>query len=139
MAWAVLAAAMYAFYQMSTRSLSETDRPVTTVFYTALLGVVIMSFAVFFFWKTPGWTTAKLMCMTGVLSGFAHYAIIRALQVAPASVISPFGYTGVLWAIVFGFVVFAEVPSMGTLIGAAIIVGSGIYIARVESGRRHVI
>ncbi|HKJ75540.1 MAG TPA: hypothetical protein VKA19_15600 [Alphaproteobacteria bacterium] len=98
-----------------------------------------MSFAVLFFWKAPGWMTAKLMAMTGVLGGLTHYAIIRALQIALASVIIPFAYTGVLWAIVFGFVVFAEVPSMGILIGAAIIVGSGIYIARVESGRRHVI
>jgi len=137
MIWGVLAATMYAFYQISTRSLSETDRPVTTVFYTALLGVVIMSFAVLFFWRTPEWTAATLMGMTGVLSGFAHYAIIRAFGVAPASVIAPFGYTSLLWAIIFGFLVFSEIPTVGTLVGATIIVGSGIYIARIERMRRH--
>lgn len=137
MIWGILAATMYAFYQISTRSLSGTDKPVTTVLYTALLGVVIMSFAVIFFWRTPEFTAAALMGMTGVLSGFAHYAIIRAFQAAPASVVTPFGYTSLLWALIFGFFVFGERPAPGTLIGAAIIVGSGIYIARVEAGRRH--
>lgn len=139
MIWGVLAATMYAFYQMSTRSLSGTDRPVTTVFYTALLGVLIMSCAVFFFWRTPEWKAAGQMAMTGVLSGFAHYAIIRAFQAAPASVITPFGYTSLLWATLFGFVVFSEIPTLGTVLGASIIVASGIYIARVEGGRRNVI
>lgn len=139
MIWGLLAAAMYAFYQISTRALSDTDRPVTTVFYTSLPGVVIMSFVVLFFWRTPEWMAAMLMCMTGVLSGFAHYAIIRAFQEAPASVITPFGYTSLLWAIILGFFVFAELPTMSTLLGAAIIVGSGIYIARIERGRRRMV
>jgi drug/metabolite transporter (DMT)-like permease len=52
-------------------------------------------------------------------------------------VIAPFGYTSLLWAIIFGFLVFSEIPTVGTLVGATIIVGSGIYIARIERMRRH--
>ena len=138
MIWAALGATMYAFYQISTRALNQTDRPVTTVFYTSLLGVAVMPFVVPFFWQTPEWTAAILMGMTGLVSGFAHYSIIRAFQFAPASVITPFGYTSLLWAIIFGFVVFAELPTVETLIGAAIIVGSGIFIAHVERKRRRI-
>jgi drug/metabolite transporter (DMT)-like permease len=72
------------------------------------------------------------MGLTGLISGVAHYSIIKAFSSAPASVITPFGYTNLIWATLFGYIVFSEFPDPFTFIGAGIIILSGLYILRSE-------
>jgi drug/metabolite transporter (DMT)-like permease len=58
----------------------------------------------------------------------ALFCVNRSLKLAPASVVVPYQYSMIVWAVIFGFVVFGDVPSIATIIGAAIIIGAGIYI-----------
>jgi drug/metabolite transporter (DMT)-like permease len=122
------AAVCYGFYVNITRLLGPTESPWTTVFYTALVGAVVMSLVVPFFWRTPTLVDWLLLVETGVLGGIGHYFIFKAYEVAQPSALSPFTYSHLLWATLLGLVVFGEFPDHWTIVGAAIIVGSGIYI-----------
>ena len=128
------AALMYALYQVSTRVLSRTDSVLTTFAYSSLVAALGASTIVPFLWVAPspeGWT---LMMLMGGLGAVAQFALIKALTLAPAATVSPFGYVSLVWAIVLGFVIFGEIPSAAMLVGALIIVGSGLYIFRREHG-----
>ncbi|WP_245593546.1 DMT family transporter [Azospirillum halopraeferens] len=143
--WTVLlplgAALANALYQIVTRMLKTSDPTLTTFFYTSIVGTVLCSLALPFVWVTPDATGAALMVLLGVLGAGSHYCMIRAYTAAPAGVVAPFGYTTLVWATLWSLVIFAEVPGLLTLAGAAVIVASGVYIlyreqARARSGRR---
>ena len=68
----------------------------------------------------------------GALGAASHYTLIRALSIAPAAFVAPFGYTNMIWSTSVGVLVFAELPDAWTLIGAAIIIASGLYVLRRE-------
>ena len=79
------------------------------------------------------WATMAFM---GVVSVLSHYSFVRGLQLAPVAVASPLTYTSLIWATIFGYIVFAELPDVWTIVGAAIIAGSGLYIFHRERARR---
>jgi drug/metabolite transporter (DMT)-like permease len=128
------AAFFFALYQISTRQVSRTDPPMTTLFYTGLMGALVMSIAVPFFWVTPGTLGWLLLSMLGVCSGAVHYCIIKAFEAAPAATVAPFFYSTLIWATLSGFVFFDDLPDTWTVVGAAIVAYSGLYIARQERG-----
>ena len=122
------AAVCMAAYQVATRMLSSADSIWTTLLYTAGVGTLIASAAVPFFWTPPSLTEALLMALIGVIAGFGHLSLVYGLSQAPASMLAPFNYTALVWAMLFGFVFFAELPGPMTLAGATIIVGAGLYV-----------
>ena len=126
---AIGAALCYSLYQIMTRKFSETENVFTTLFYTALVGSVLMSVVVPLFWKTPDLRHVPLLILLGVVAGFGHYMLIKALELENASFLSPLGYVQLLWVILFGFLVFGDLPDAYSLIGMAIVVGSGLYVA----------
>ena len=137
--FAVAAACCYALYQITTRQLSHHDAPLTTLSYTALVGALLSSFAAPFGWTWPDASGWALMALTGLIGGIAHFCVIKAFQAAPAAVVAPFGYTSIVWSTSFGFVIFGDLPDLWTVVGGAIIIGSGIYILhreRVRGGER---
>lgn len=79
-------------------------------------------------WKTPGALDFSAMLLLGVVSCIAQLLITRALKLAPASTLAPLQYTLLLWAAVFGFVFFGDVPSLRILIGAGFVVLAGMFI-----------
>jgi drug/metabolite transporter (DMT)-like permease len=89
-----------------------------------LFGAVAAPFA----WVALTWRDGALLILLGVVATFAHSCINRALKLAPASVVVPYQYTTIVWAIILGFIFFGDVPSWHTLLGAIVIVGAGIYI-----------
>jgi drug/metabolite transporter (DMT)-like permease len=122
------AACLYAMYQITTRMLSAVDRPLTTLLYTALVGAALSSLAVPVFWQAPdplGW---GVMVAVGGLGALSQFCLIKAFQAAPASTVAPFSYSSILWATLYGWLLFADFPDAFTLLGAGIIVGSGLYI-----------
>ncbi|MEQ1881360.1 MAG: DMT family transporter [Burkholderiales bacterium] len=125
----LLAAVFYSLYQIMTRKISDTESPLTTLFYTGIVGCAWMSIAVPFFWKTPQLHHVPLFLVLGMAAGFGHFMLIKALELENASVLSPLGYVQMVWVILFGFLVFGELPGLTSLIGMAIIVGSGLYVA----------
>lgn len=130
------AAATYGLYQIATRLLSRSDAPLTTLFYTPLVGAVVMSAALPFFWRTPDVDGWMLMVLVGLIGGISHFTLIKAFSSAPAATVSPFGYSSLIWAAILGFVLFGDFPDAWTISGAAVIVGSGLYILHREHVRR---
>lgn len=129
------AACSYALYQITTRMLSAVDQPLTTLFYTALVGAVLATLAVPFFWQAPDLRGWGVMVAVGGLGAVSQFCLIKAFQAAPASVVTPFGYSSILWATFYGWLLFGDLPDLWTLLGAGVIVGSGLYILHREHVR----
>jgi drug/metabolite transporter (DMT)-like permease len=91
---------------------------------TFLLGAVMSPFG----WVTPDLSSLALFATAGCISVSALLCVNRSLKLAPASVVVPYQYSMIIWAVLFGLVVFGDVPQAATLIGAAIIIGAGLYI-----------
>jgi len=128
-----LAAAMFfGMYQISTRFLSHSESILTTLLYTAVIGAIVMTVAVPFFWQTPTTFDWMVMVLLAVFGGLGHFTMIKALTIAPAATIVPFTYSNLIWATLFGFIFFNDLPDQLTIIGASIIVSSGLYIFHRE-------
>ncbi|HMH50872.1 MAG TPA: DMT family transporter [Candidatus Acidoferrum sp.] len=125
----------YALYQLLTRRVAAYDRPQTSVTYSALVGTIVLSILVPFTWTTPSATQWAGLAALGVLGGLGHYLIAHALAVAAASIISPFHYIQLIWAAALGYLVFGDVPSGFTWLGAAVIIASGLFIAVTQARR----
>jgi len=123
-----LAALANALYQITTRLLHGADSSLTTLFYTALAGVLFCGGFLPFVAVVPNFAGGSLMFFLGLLGVASHFCLIRAFAAAPANIVAPFGYTALLWAILFSLLIFGEIPSMRTLFGAALIVGAGLFI-----------
>ncbi len=118
----------YTFYLIATRKLCAIDPPVTIFLYTGIVGTLVMTAVVPFFWTWPtlgGWL---LMIALGVLGGGGHYLVIQAFRRAPASALSPFTFVVIIWTTLTGYLVFGDVPDVPTIAGAVVIVASGVYV-----------
>jgi drug/metabolite transporter (DMT)-like permease len=119
----------YSVYNISTRVLARTDSNQTTLFYSNFVGTVAALPALPFVWTTPHEPVViVLMVLIGVLGSFGHFLLIAAHRLASASVLAPFIYSQLIWAITAGYLVFGQLPSEWTLAGAAIVIASGLYI-----------
>jgi len=129
----VLAAAFtHAFYQIFTRKARLYDSPITSLFYTGLVGAVLMTGVVPFYWQAVAVSDYLLLVSLGLAGGVGHLCLIRAFQSAPASVVAPFSYSSLIWATLYGYILFSDLPDQWTLIGASLIIGSGLYIFHRE-------
>ncbi|QOZ22577.1 DMT family transporter [Bradyrhizobium sp. CCBAU 51753] len=117
----------FAVLMLVTRSLRSTPDIVlaTSQFGgTFLLGAVLSPIG----WVTPSAGSLMLFFAAGLVSVAALLCVNRSLKLAPASVVVPYQYSMIVWAVIFGFVVFGDVPSWATIVGAAIIIAAGLYI-----------
>lgn len=121
-------AVMFAVYQVMTKVLSRTDSMETILLYTGWIGVAILTFIAPFHWQWPDARGWGLLLLAGLLGSIGHMTVIKALEIAPASVLQPFNYTLLIWATGIGFVVFGDLPDAWTVAGASIIVASGLYV-----------
>jgi drug/metabolite transporter (DMT)-like permease len=123
------ATVFYGFYAVITRIVSRVDSSQTSLFYTNFIGAVVMVPVVPFVWEAPAnWGIALMLTGTGVLGSLGHFCLIAGHKLAPASVLSPFIYTQLIWVVIFGYVVFDHVPTAWTMAGASIVIGSGLYL-----------
>ena len=130
---ALFATVLYALGQIFVRDLTKTETTTGIVFYVTLTTTVASAVAMPFQWVTPSAVDAPLLAAVGILGGVAQLAFTRAFRLAPAAVISPFDYTGLLYAAVIGYAVWGDVPTLPFLIGAAIVIASGLYILHRET------
>ena len=79
-------------------------------------------------WVTPSWSSLGLFFAAGAISACALLCVNRSLKLAPASTVVPYQYTMILWAVMFGYLVFGDVPSLAMALGSVIIIGAGLYI-----------
>jgi drug/metabolite transporter (DMT)-like permease len=126
--YAVAAALINAFYQIVTRVLNRTDAPMTTNIYSALVGTLLAGILLPFDWRTPDLEGWLLMALAGFFGVIGHYCMIKAFEAAAPATVAPFSYVGLIWATLYGFLLFGNLPDGWTVLGALIIAGSGLYI-----------
>lgn len=115
--------------------LAKDERPETTMLYQAVVGFVVVTALAAFDFHQPSWSELAVGCISGLFATVASLMQVFAYRYAPASLLSPFTYTQLLWAAGLGFVAFGTVPGPSMVLGAAIIAASGIYTAWRETVR----
>jgi drug/metabolite transporter (DMT)-like permease len=119
----------YAVYAVMTRIASRFDSNQTSLFYNNAVGALLMLPVIPFVWQPPAnWPIALMLVGTGVLGSVGHYFLIAGHKLAPASVLAPFIYTQLIWVVILGYLVFDHIPTAWTMAGAALVVGSGLYM-----------
>ena len=131
----LLAALMFALYGLLTRFAARADDAATSFFWTGVVGAVVMTAAGLWTWEamTPGdWIWMGCLCLTGVLG---HFTLIKCYEVAEASAVQPFAYLQLVFASAIGLLVFGETIRPNVALGAALVVGAGLFT--LWRARRH--
>lgn len=124
----VIAACCIAGYVITTRFLGRDENILTSLLYSTLIGTIAASVLVPPVWQTPSVQGAGMMLMLGILGATGQFLLIRAFTLAEAATIAPFSYVGLLFAVLYGYLFFGELPDAMTILGALVIVGSGLYV-----------
>tara|TARA_B100001057_G_scaffold204410_1_gene205110 strand:- start:57 stop:920 length:864 start_codon:yes stop_codon:yes gene_type:complete len=129
----LIAAFILGLYQIVTKKVSKHDTNETSLFYTSLIGLIIMSLLSSKFWTPVDKSSYSMFLGIGIFFSIGLYLQIIALSKARASIIQPFHYTLIFWAIIFGYIFYNDIPDMFTVIGAVIITCSGIFVLNQTS------
>ncbi|MGI9310703.1 MAG: DMT family transporter [bacterium] len=129
---ALLAAFMFALYNLLTRKVARHDSFETSLLYMGVIGFAGSMLLAPFNWRPMTTDAALGLGLISITSIIGHLLLVKALELAPAVVLQPFNYFILVWAIIIGFFVYGEVLDPPTLLGAAIVVTSGVFIARRE-------
>jgi drug/metabolite transporter (DMT)-like permease len=132
----LVSALAWALTLIMTRMLSGKERAITTMTYSSISGLFILSVLVPLVWVAPTWHDVLFGILIGVASTAGQWIVVLAFRYADASVLAPFSYTQLLWVSTLGFLIFGELPDVWTVTGAAFIVASGLYTAHRERVRR---
>ncbi|MDU9003580.1 DMT family transporter [Sedimentitalea todarodis] len=130
------AAGCYSAYTLFTRRLGPDEDVWTSLFYTGLVGTVLLTLAVPFVWQTPDLIAWGLIGMITLFGTFGQLALIRAFSQGEASMLAPYSYTGLVFAALWGAIFFSEMPDVWTIFGALVIAGAGLYVWHRETFRR---
>lgn len=127
----------YAVYVIVTRKLAAYDSTATTVFFTGLGGLAVMSPLLPWIWSAPASPRVWAMLVAvGLFGTTGHWLLTLAHARAPASLLAPFIYTQILWSVLLGYLVFGDVPGLWTVVGTGVIVASGLALLAEDSLRR---
>ena len=128
------AAVFFALFQLVTRRLAATgERAQTTLAWTLAVGTVAATPVALMTWAPVTPSAWLLMIALGVVFGLAQAFMVRAFAHAPAGVLAPFGYAQIIAATIFGMIVFGAIPDVWTLLGVAMIIAAGVYVARSQT------
>ena len=123
---------LYGFYLIITRKLSTSDNPLLTLLITGMVGAILVSAIIPFYWVKPSLNQWSLMAGIGVFACIGHLFLILSLKYADASKFAHLGYTEIIPNVIIGYYFFSELPDNWTYLGLFIIVLSGLYISRRE-------
>ena len=124
----VMAAICGALYNIATRKVGGRDRAETSLFYVGLVGSLGAALPLPWHWQMPEGTQWLFLVGMGLCGGIGHFMLIQAHRLAPAAALSPFVYTQIVWMILLGFLMFGDVPDLWTLIGAMVVIASGLFV-----------
>lgn len=128
----LVCAVIYAMYNLLTRQVSRRDSFATSLVYFGVTGAVASALIAIPQWQPVNPGHAKLLLMLCATSITAHMMLIKALQLTDAVVLQPFQYLVLVWAMLIGIGYYQEAIEWPVLLGAAIVVGSGVYVAYRE-------
>lgn len=132
-AFALGSAVVYASFQLLTRELAD-ENPETLLLVPSLMGASLLSILVPFFWDSVSipWSDLALLLFTGILSVMGQFLFIEAFRKAPASALTPFTYAQLVWATLFGWLFFNQLPDPLAFAGIVVIAASGVALALRE-------
>jgi drug/metabolite transporter (DMT)-like permease len=133
--FALANAVMYGSVTAAVRGMTATESSGTLTMYQMVVLAVVFSTFLPFGFVMPTAGDGALMVLNGAANGLGQYSWTRALHLAPASAVTPFYYFSLVWAIVIGFAVWGDIPTIGLLVGSAIVVSSGLFLLLRESRR----
>tara|TARA_Y100000590_G_C15695777_1_gene1005048 strand:+ start:463 stop:1323 length:861 start_codon:yes stop_codon:yes gene_type:complete len=129
----LVAAFFLGLYQVITKKISKYDSPEVSLFYTSIVGIIVTSLLAFNFWQPTNMNSYIIFLGIGLFFSLGFYFQINALSNARASIIQPFHYTLIFWAIIFGYIFYDDIPDLLTIAGAIIITSSGIFVINQSS------
>ncbi len=132
----IVSALCWAVTLIMTRMMSGREHAITTMTYSSIAGLCVLSVLAPFAWVAPSWHDILFGILIGVASTAGQWIVVLAFRYADASVLAPFSYSQLVWVSMLGFLIFGEVPDAWTVVGAAFIVASGLYTAHRERVRR---
>jgi len=124
----LLGAFFLSIYQIVTRKASENDSNETSLFYTSIVGIILMGIIGYQFWQPLVENSFLFFISIGIFFSLGLYFQIIALSMARAGIIQPFHYTLIFWAIILGYIFYDDFPDNFTILGALVITISGIYV-----------
>ena len=127
------AALCYTTYALATRYAGQRENPMTSLFYSALFGAVLINLAAPLFWQPVSTQAWIMMGGIAVLGSIGQLLTIKGYSIVEASIVAPFTYVSLITATFWGIVVFGEYPTSSTLIGALVIAASGLYVWHRET------
>jgi len=130
--YAVLSCSFYAFYIVLTRKVGKLDTTATSMAYTGAVGLLMTSAVGIFHWSPMDWRGVGMVVVVASTTCLAHGLMIKALSLAPASVLQPFSYFSLPWAIFLSYVVFNHLIDPLSFVGAAVIAAAGLVVMARE-------
>lgn len=125
---ALMASVVFALYTVMTRRVARTESTATMMLYVGGIGLIISSAVGIFFWQPLTLEAWGLVAILWITTTSGHFLVMKSLSYAPASVVQPFNYLGLPWAITLSFVMFGHLIDFVSLIGALVIVGAGLTV-----------
>jgi len=129
----LVAAFFVGLYQVVTKISSKYDAPEVSLFYSSIIGMMITSLLALNFWQPINMESYMIFFGIGLFFSLGFYFQINALSKARASIIQPFHYTLIFWAIILGYIFYDDIPDLFTITGAVIIAVSGIFVINQTS------
>ena len=133
---ALLAAVIWAVTSIVARRLSQQEPSTRILFYYMAISVITTAPFAASSWTPIASAHVPVFVVTGIVGVAAHWLLAQAFRYGEVSLISPFEYTGLVWAMILGYWLWGDVPTAGVLVGGALIIASGVYMIRHESGGR---
>mgnify|MGYP002377432377 CR=1 FL=1 len=125
--------ACHTFYVIMTRRMGTTESSESLIFYSALTPALFMLPAVPLYGSMPdGALQWALLLVTGVCGAFGHWLLIKAYKQASTAALAPYPYSQIVWMVALGWLVFGDLPDLWTVVGASVIIASGLYIIHRE-------
>ena len=118
------------------RRLADSESANSMMFWSAIATILLSLFSLPFGWTTPTLLDWGLFIMAGFFIGVAHYFMIEAYRISEAAVVAPFKYSGILWAVMFGYFVWGDIPDAFIICGGTLVIASGLYILHRETKRK---
>ena len=126
--FALTNAVMYGTVTVAVRGMTRTESANTLVIWQLTVLAFFHSFLLLFGWRSPSAIDAAMLFGTGFTNAIGQWFWTKALQLAPAPAVTPFYYLMLVWALMFGFLIWGDVPSASLLVGSAIVVMTGLFL-----------
>lgn len=133
---ALLGTVLYAVVMVLMRRMSQTEKPVTIVFWFSVTTAIVSGLALPWAWTPPTPQAWGLFLAAGILGGSAQLLVTQAVRLAPVSVVAPFDYLHIVWAVALGWSIWGDVPTVETIAGACVIAACGLYVLHRETMRK---